>query len=131
MSRTKRVFGFIILCFAFAPVIALAADWVYADKSQNGDETYYVDRDSVSRDGNTITYWMKVVYSHDRHGMMWSRYKMEVILSNPRRDRDLEFYAYDADGNVLDHETSPGEFSEVPPDTHEDTVIDTAVRLAR
>jgi hypothetical protein len=124
--------------------IALAANWVVSRNLDNGAGTFYIDADSVSRDGDRLIYWSRVVYSTPmnsgvgtprtaasptatrRKQVKEEICRIEVNLGS-RQVRTLEFFRYDPNHHELDHDSDPGHWKQYGKD--DGTEVDNASAL--
>jgi hypothetical protein len=89
----------------------------------------HVDRDTVVKQGNTVTFW--VFRNNIRGPFKTSLYRFEVKLTRPRKWRTLEFYQYDSNNQEIDRHPTPGEWEEVEAGYTNDMLIDAALKYAR
>ena len=123
--------------------IALAANWVVSRDLSNGVGTFYIDADSVSRNGDRLIYWSRVVYSKPMESSSGARLapgripikrkhikeeicRIEVNLGS-RQVRTLEFFQYDPYHHELEHDSDPGHWKQFGKD--DATEVDNAAAL--
>jgi len=89
-----------IACLCMAPVYA--ADWqIFA--TTNTDKAYFFfDRETVTKEGNTVTVWIKWV--KDRSNVIegsFSRASKEVFICSKRTSQTMVSASYDKDGKFI------------------------------
>ncbi len=72
---------------------AFASNWVYVCNDDQFGFPLYIDSETVYKDGNTLSYWWKMVESA-KDQYVW---KFEATLTNPRMAR--EFMTKDKPGS--------------------------------
>jgi hypothetical protein len=111
---------------------ASAANWQFVTKAQHpqcGVVSFYLDTQSVVKNGNTITFDMQYIYSTPCNGETRIVNKLEVDLSSRQR-RYIETISYDASGKeVARAAMSP--WHEITPNSSIDAVINRAMQYAR
>lgn len=112
-----------VSCVWFFGSIIFAANWVYIGRDDTFHNNIYVDKDSITKHGDQVTYWELIVKDDMILNFMDKRdidttkkvlMKWEAITSSPRQDRQLEIYAYDFDNQELgSHRSLDTKFSPV------------------
>ncbi len=122
---------------------AWAADWVVSRDLDHGAGACYIDADNVSRDGDRLIYWSRVVYSKPMESSSGARlapgripikrkhiqeeiFRIEVNLGS-RQVRTLEFFQYDPYHHELEHDSDPGHWRQYGKD--DGTEVDNAAAL--
>ena len=115
----------------------LLRNWVFIKEVSllgSGDAVYFstethVDSNTVSKQGNTVTFW---VFRNSISGPFKSSlYRYEVKLTKRRQWRTLEFYQYDSNNQEIDRNATPGEWTVVDAGDRDDMLIDAALKYAR
>ncbi|MDR3561358.1 MAG: hypothetical protein P4N59_07960 [Negativicutes bacterium] len=123
----KRVICLLVLCIMILSNTAFAANWVYIGRDETFHNTIYVDKDSITKQGDKVIYWelmvkddvtLNVLDKGDIDTTKKVLMKWEAITSSPRQDRQLEIYVCDLDNQeVGSHRTLDAKFSPVDVDT--------------
>jgi len=106
----KRVICLLVFCLIILSNSAFAANWVYIGRDDTFHNNIYVDKDSLTKHEDQVTYWELVV----KDGVTFDAIskgeidttkkvlmKWEAITSSPRQDRQLEIYIYDFDNQEI------------------------------
>jgi len=119
----KLVFG-MLLAAAASP--ALAANWVLVGKNTYGS-SYEIDRESLTRAGNSVTFWLKVHYGPDAPpGNSDGYIARRKVNCTDKSYQDLQT-DYQKDGKVI-QSSGVEEMRYAAPDTIAATVVDSACR---
>ena len=60
------------------PLLAIASNWVYVGKASNSN-TFFIDNQSISRSGDSVTFWVKTNYaSRDSYGDLSSKINQTI-----------------------------------------------------
>lgn len=103
---------------------ALASDWFFVGKNSYGS-TYEIDRETLIRDGNTVTFWLRVKY-----GAGSPQGEADGYTARRRADcvdrsyQDLQTQ-YMKDGQIL-RTTDEEEKRQAPPGSIAETVVKSA-----
>ena len=119
----KMLLGALLLACA-AP--ALASNWVLIGKNTYGS-TYEVDRETLTRAGNSVTFWLKVHYGPDAPpGESDGYLARRKVNCTDHSYQDLQT-DYMKDGKVL-RSSGVEEMMYAKPDTIADSVVESACR---
>ena len=119
----KMLLGALLLACA-AP--ALASNWVLIGKNTYGS-TYEVDRETLTRVGNSVTFWLKVHYGPDAPpGESDGYLARRKVNCTDHSYQDLQT-DYMKDGKVL-RSSGVEEMMYAKPDTIADSVVESACR---
>lgn len=108
-----------LICFVAACVLSLsctayaATNWVYVARSYNNDATFYIDTETIRKNGDYITFWELEVYDREQDfaivtGVKKSMAKLEAKWTSPRQYQELEYYLYDAQNHELWYDNYDG-----------------------
>lgn len=93
----KKMLSIIFLCLLIASGEVSAANWIHLGKSSIAGEpvNYYVDSQSVVKNGDAITFWRLIVW--DKPDMfIGAKLELQKWEAKPiRQGRTLEMYTYD------------------------------------
>ena len=119
----KLVFG-MLLAAAASPT--LAANWVLVGKNTYGS-SYEIDRESLTRAGNSVTFWLKVHYGPDAPpGNSDGYIARRKVNCTDHSYQDLQT-DYMKDGKVL-RSSGVEEMMYAKPDTIADSVVESACK---
>lgn len=112
----KRVIILLVPCMVLLTSAAFATNWFYVCRTSFADNTsapgpvssYYVDKNTVVKNGDKVTFWVKMVFDEEYMKNKTIYYKYEATLARPRQGRSLELYSYDAKGNENYNSHTPG-----------------------
>lgn len=133
--KAKWIVLLLLLLLVQASPVA-AADWVLLEHRETegndpGGDMYY-DRDSVSKEGDSIYFWWLVVLDQPPEGSATKyMFRQQAVIVSPREMRVLEMYAYDANNNVLLYVGVPTKFVRVPIASSCDRLIDAVLPYAK
>lgn len=111
---------FALVFFALLPSLSSASDWAQID------ETIYVDRDSIVKDGRFTKAWIRVDYADEQKGDEATNFKPYDSITyftrfdcRHRSSADKKAVYYDSEGNVVSSIAlpHPAQFEEVVPDS--------------
>jgi len=119
----KMLLGALLLACA-SP--ALASNWVLIGKNTYGS-TYEVDRETLTRAGNSVTFWLKVHYGPDAPpGESDGYLARRKVNCTDHSYQDLQT-DYMKDGKVL-RSSGVEEMMYAKPDTIADSVVESACK---
>ena len=111
--RKFSLLTILLLCLLAWQGNVSAAQWMYFERLEGtrmGPCTEYVDAESVVKNGARLIYW--TLWLLDEPGgdkqvrkVLW---KNEATLSEPKQERALEFYQYNAEGEEVFQYLKPG-----------------------
>jgi hypothetical protein len=117
----KILWGALLLTCA-AP--AVASNWVLVGKNTYGS-SYEIDRESLNRDGNSVTFWLKVHYGPDApKGPSDGYVARRKVNCTDRSYQDLQT-DYQKDGKVI-QSSGVEELRFAAPDTIAASVVQSA-----
>lgn len=102
----RKVSYLAVFCLIALSNTAFAANWVNIGRDDTFHNTVYIDKDSLTKQGDKVTYWelmvkddmlFDVLDKGDIDTTKKTLMKWEAITSSPRQDRQLEIYTYDFD----------------------------------
>lgn len=101
------------------PTHVFSASWVPLFKTNSGTH-YFVDTDSIQKDGNSVTFWEKVNYGkRDPDGALSD--KSQWIINCKTRESSLRYMVlyddYDNDGRVIFNGKMSGKWNPIVPET--------------
>jgi len=116
-TTTKTIALSVLLLFSS---LAWAVNWVKVDSSVDGERTFYVDSDSIRKDGNLRKAWeIQDLKKRNKDGEMSRRMRVEYDCKN-ERSRILAFSTHSegmARGEILFSASQVGSWREIPPGT--------------
>lgn len=119
----KLVLGALLVACA-SPV--MAANWVLVGKNTYGS-SYEIDRESLTRTGNSVTFWLKVHYGPDApQGPSDGYLARRKVNCTDKSYQDLQT-DYQKDGKVI-QSSGVEEMRFAAPDTIAASVVDSACR---
>lgn len=93
---SRKIAGLVLLLLIFSSNSVFAANWVYYARVGRL-HTEYIDKDSVFKDGNKLTFWLLQVLDKPLSiNYAKQTLKFEVKLNSPREFRIAESCIYDA-----------------------------------
>lgn len=107
------------------PLFAMASNWIRIGESTSGDK-FFVDIQSISRSGNTVTYWVRTNYaSRDQDGDLSSKINQTMnCATRELKSIYLMFYDdFDNQGiNSSSFAARNKEWRPIAPDTVSDSI---------
>lgn len=113
-----------------------ATQWAYIGTGNNpkmlGYFYEYIDKNTVTQQGDSITYWILERYYDEADGILdqKSLRKIEAIASTLWQRRQVEAYYYGVSGREEFHDTAPGDFRRIKLPLHEQEIT-VALQYAR
>ena len=103
---------------------SLAADWVLIATSKGGTK-HYIDKASLSKDGDYIVYWKRVVYPDIKissYGSVKNIKAKRVLDCDYKKDIVIYAVAYDENGNKASEDSKELNYHKIPQEKWDDVV---------